>query len=190
MPEDSPVVAATHAEGLHPRKIQLIALNLLGGLAVLGSYVHGFGHPEVDAFWGEVPLDLRPVYTVSMFGAALGYFPFTAWILLRLEPDRTRVGPFGYGIFLVLYALVLIPSALWMPMTFQMIEVPSQALWIAIRLDLALVALGTIGLLASLLLVEPRERGPFWAAAVAGAILFFNQTVVLDAIVWPFFYPV
>ena len=183
------VASAETTAGLHPRKLQLIALNVLGGLAVLGSYAHGFSHPDVGAFWGGVPEGLRPVYTISMLGAALGYFPMTAYILLRLDPERTRVGRFGYGIFLVLYALVLIPSALWMPLTFVMIGEPSAVLWLAIRADLALVALGSSGLVASLLVAQPRERGLFWALAVGGAILFFNQTAILDAIVWPAFYP-
>jgi len=184
------MVATSPTTGLHPRKLQLIALNVLGGLAVLASYAHGLSQPDVGAFWGDVPETLRPIYTISMFGAALGYFPLTAYILLRLDPSQVRVGPFGYGVFLVLYGLVLIPSALWMPMTFSMIAEPSSALWLVIRIDLALVALGSIGLLASLLVAEPRDRGPLWALAIAGAILFFNQTVVLDAIVWPAYYPV
>ena len=182
--------ASIAACGFHPRQLQLLVLNVLGGAAVLGSYVHGFGHPNVGAFWGGVPEALRPVYTLSMFGAAFGYFPLTSYILLRLDPREVRVAGFGYGLFLALYALVLIPSALWMPMTFQMIDAPDPALWLGIRAVLALVALGTVGLLASLFLAEPRERGLWWALAVAGAVLFFNQTVVLDAIVWPAFYPV
>lgn len=181
--------ASTATAGLHPLKLQLAALIVLGGTAVLASYVHGFSQPNVDAFWGGVPEALRPVYTFSMFGAALGFFPLTSYVLMRLDPDEVRVGRLGYGLFLALYALVLIPSALWMPLTFVMIGSPSPLLWAAIRLDLALVALGTIGLLAALVLVRPRDRGVWWALAMGGAILFFNQTVLLDALVWPAFYP-
>lgn len=174
---------------MHPLALRLIILNVVGGVAVLASYAHGLAQPDVGAFWGDVPDALRPVYTFSMFGAAFGYFPLTSYILLRLDPDRVRVGRFGYRIFLLLYALVLIPSALWMPMTFVMIGSPGLALWVAIRVVLALVGLGSLGLLAALVLVEPRERGPFWALAVAGGILFCNQTALLDAVVWPAFYP-
>lgn len=183
------MTSAASRAGLHPRKLQLIALNGVGGLAVLASYAHGLGQPDASAFWGGVPEALRPVYTFSMFGAALGYFPFTSYVLMRMDPGEVRIGRFGYGLLLVLYALVLIPSALWMPLTFLMIHAPDPLLWAAIRLDLALVALGSIGLLASLLLARPRDRGPHWALAVAGALLFFNQTVVLDAVVWPALYP-
>ena len=45
--------------GLHPRKLQLIALNVVGGLAVLASYAHGLSQPDVAAFWGGVPEALR-----------------------------------------------------------------------------------------------------------------------------------
>ena len=174
---------------MHPLALRLILLNVVGGVAVLASYAHGFSQPNVEAFWGGVPDALRPVYTFSMFGAAFGYFPLTSYILLRLDPERVRIGRFGYRLFLLLYALVLIPSALWMPLTFVMIGDPSVALWAVIRLVLALVGLGSLGLLAALFVLEPRDRGPFWALAVAGALLFCNQTALLDAVVWPAYYP-
>lgn len=182
-------MATTHSAGGHTLKLSLVALIVLGGAAVLGSYAHGLGRPDAARFWGGVPEALQPVYTFSMFGAALGFFPFTSYVLLRLDPASVRIGRFGFPLLLGLYALILIPSALWMPLTFVMLDAPSLPLWWTIRGVLALVALGSLGLLAALLVLEPRDRGPFWAAAVAGAILFCNQTVLLDAIVWPAFFP-
>ena len=132
-----PAMARSHA--LHPQKRSLLWLNALGGMAVLGSYVWGLVQPEVAAgLWGGVPVSLRPIYTVNMFLAAAGYFLFTHTILFRLEPDSTRIaGRFGFGIFHGLYALVLIPSALWLPLTAGMLVSPTTALWWTIRLDLA-----------------------------------------------------
>ena len=176
---------------MHPRVLSLIALNVLGGMAVLGSYVSGLGESGVgDALWGGVPESLRPLYTVNMFAAAAGYFLFASYILFRLPPDATRIaGRFDYRLFHLLFALVLLPSALWLPLTEEMVRAPSGLLWVLIRIDLALVGIGALGLLAALLSLSdavPRGR----TLAVIGLLPFCLQTAVLDALVWPVFYPV
>lgn len=176
---------------LHPSHLQLAALNLVGGGAVLASYYAGFAGygGDAGALWGGLPEALKPFYTMSMCTAALGYFPFTA-LLLAVDPDRCRVaGRFGFGFFLVAYALILIPSALWMPMTFALLEGWNPVLWIAIRLVLVAVGAGSLGMLAGLLLVEPRPRGFFHALAIAGAVAFCIQTALLDATIWPAYFP-
>jgi len=89
----------------------------------------------------------------------------------------------------VLYAGILIPSALWLPLTFAMIESPGGLLWLTIRLVLALVGLSSVGLLFSLLRLRPRPRGWAFALGVAGCTAFCVQTAVLDALVWPAFFP-
>lgn len=184
--------AAREGASMHPQRLALAWINVLGGLAVLGSYAWGFvAHPEtVGALWGGVPEGLRPVYTANMFLAAGGYFLFTHFVLLRLAPDSTRVGArFGYGVFPLLYLLVLVPSALWMPLTFLLIEAPSAALWWLVRLDLALVGVGSVGLLAALLSLRAPASARGRVAAVAGLIPFIVQTAVLDALVWPAYFP-
>lgn len=173
------------------QRLSLLLLNALGGAAVLASYAWGaLARPEsMGALWGGVPEAARGLYTVNMFLAAAGYFLFTPYILLRLDPARTRIaGRFGYRSFALLYALVLLPSALWLPLTVQMLAAPSTALWWAIRVDLGLVGLGSLGLLAALLALgadAPRGR----ALAVLGLLPFCLQTAVLDGLVWPLFFP-
>ena len=163
----------------------LIAINVIGGAAVLTSYVVGLGSISGDALWGGVPASVRPIYTVNMFLAAAGYFLFTPYILFRLNPGETRIaGRFGYGLFHLLFALVLLPSALWLPLTEHMLEQPSMLAWASVRIDLALVAIGSLGLLAALVGLGPAApRGRAWA--IAGLVPFILQTAVLDAIVWP-----
>jgi hypothetical protein len=117
---------------LHPLKLSLLGLNLLGGLAVLGSYAHGFveNASTVGEVWGGVPQALRPLYTSSMLAAAAGYFAFSFFVFFRLDPREARISNrIGYSGFLWLYALILLPSALWMPLTFEMLEAPGAALW-------------------------------------------------------------
>ena len=171
------------------RRSGLIALNALGGAAVLISYWVGLSAGGGEALWGGVPERARALYTVSMFTAAAGYFLFTPYIVFRLDPETTRIGArFDYRIFALLYALVLVPSALWLPLTRIELAQPSALHWVLVRIDLALVALGSLGLLESLLGLRsevPRGR----ALAITGLAPFCVQTVLLDALVWPALWP-
>jgi hypothetical protein len=171
---------------MHPARRAMLWINLLGGLAVLGSYVHGIAaHPVTrGAVWGGVPDALRPLYTTTMLLAAAGYFAFTYFIFFRLDPAAVRIGRrLTFGAFNALYALILIPSALWMPLTFGMLESPSRALWVAIRLDLILVGLGSLGLLAAVAAVSPGSAPGARRLALVGCAAFCLQTAVLDALV-------
>jgi hypothetical protein len=176
---------------VHRQKLELLILNLVCGSAVLISYAHGLvNNPSAGgALWGDVPPWLMPFYTGSMLTAAAGYLAFTFFILLAVNPGEARIGRYRYRLFLFLYGAVLVPSALWMPLTFEMIREPSAVLWIAIRIVLALVGLGSIGIFTALVMVRPRR--PSWAfgLAVAGAIAFTIQTAVLDALIWTAFFP-
>ena len=178
---------------MHPNKWLLLLTNVLGGAAVLGSYALGIlNHPNSgQVLWGEVPLNVRPYYTANMFLAAIGYFAFVYFILFRLDPVKTRVaGRFGFGLFNVLFAAILIPSALWMPLTFLAAERSNLGLVWAIRIVLWLVGLASLALFFAILKVEPRQ--PLWSQrlALVGSIAFGIQTVFLDAIVWVIFFKI
>ena len=130
---------------------------------------------------GEYP----PFYTANMFVAAAGYFAFIYFTLFRLSPTESRVfGRFGFGFFNLLYAAILIPSALWMPLSLLAVEMNSPAMVWLVRLVLAVVGLGSLGLFFALLKVEPPR--PRWtqSLAVIGSIGFCIQTVLLDAVIW------
>lgn len=174
-------------------KTSLALLNVIGGIAVLGSYVHGIATNPLTRgeVWGGVPDALKPLYTVSMLCAAAGYFLFSYYIFFRVDAGRARIArKLGYGVFHTLYCGVLVFSALWMPLTFAMLEQPSLALWYAIRVTLAIVGIASLGILASLLTLRPREPGMAYGAAVLGSVAFCIQTALLDAVVWPAFFPI
>ena len=176
---------------MHPLRLLLLAVNVVGGIAVLGSYVHGVAtHPEASGqVWGGVPAGWRPLYIASMLLAAAGYFPFTYFIAFQLDPDRTRIGGrFDFGLFIYLYAIVLASSAVWMPLTFAMLDAPSWLLWLGIRVVLFAVALGSLAILAALLSARPHDSGWAFRAAIAGCLAFCLQTAVLDALVWPAYF--
>jgi hypothetical protein len=182
------VTAAIATRPASPRRT-FVALNVLGGIAVLASYAWGvFLRPEsMGALWGGVPEALRPAYQANMLLAALGYFAFTSYVL-RLRPAAVRVSlRLGYTTFLVLYALVLLPSALWLPLTVSYVAAPGAPLWVAIRAVLVAVGVGSLGLVAALLALRDPPRGR--ALALAGLVPFCVQTALLDAIVWPLYFP-
>ena len=173
------------------RKLWLWVVNVVGGIAVLGSYALGIGgHDNAgDIIWGRVPVELKPLYNVSMLGAAVGYFPFTLLVAFKLDPERTRIaGRFGYGLFPWLYAVILVPSAAWMPLTFAHAAEPSAGLWWAIRAVLWLVGAGSIAMVWALWKLDERPEGAVYPAAILGALAFTFQTGLLDAFVWPYFW--
>ena len=174
---------------LHSRAA-LLWLNAVGGVAVLASYAVGLGSESVAAgLWGGVPESLRPLYTVNMFLAAGGYFLFTYYIVFRLcRAGVDAPGSLPSWVYAAAYAAILVPSALWLPLTALMLSAPSGLLWFAIRLVLALVGFGSLTLLVSLLTLRaPVPRGR--ALAVIGLLPFILQTAVLDALIWPAYFP-
>ena len=169
----------------------MLVINIAGGIAVLGSYVLGFlTHPDASqVLWGGVPNSIRPFYTAGMLFAALGYFAFTYFILFRLPPQDTQVAHrFKFGLFNALYALILFPSALWMPLTFLAAERSGLALYWAVRLVLIVVGVASLALFVALLKVKPAQ--PWWVQRLAllGSAAFCLQTAFLDAILWSAFF--
>jgi hypothetical protein len=174
-----------------PEVRRLAWLNLVGGSAVLASYAWGFTAraDAIGALWGGIPESLRPLYTLNMWLAAGGYFLFTPFVLFRLPPRETAL-PFGlgYGAFRVLYALVLWPSALWLPLTFLALGDPAGPLFALVRAVLAATATGSLGLLMALLFLRAPRPARGRALALAGLVPFCLQTAALDALVWPAFF--
>jgi hypothetical protein len=177
---------------LHREKIVLLLINLLAGGSVIASYILGLlAHPgKSTVLWGNVPLGLLPFYTISMATAAIGYLIVTSYLIFFVNPDNSKIfGRYSFRLFNWLYGIILAFSALWMPLTFILLDKPSVLLWLAIRFVLAAVGLGSISLFTAIFTLQP--TGPVWAHRVAliGSVLFAFQTAILDAIVWPAFFP-
>jgi hypothetical protein len=172
---------------MEKEKWWLLVINILGGTLVLGSYVLGFrAQPNAtEVLWGGVPQVLRPFYSTNMFIAAAGYLAFTYFILFRLDPKVTRItSRWGYNLFNLLYASILFPSALWLPLTFAAVASTSTNLLWAVRIVLAVVGLASLGMLYAVWTVKPPK--PAWSrwAAVIGCVAFCVQTVLMDAVIW------
>ncbi len=171
----------------------LILVMIIGGILVIGSYVHGLStHPSTRNFlWGDIPHWLMPFYTFNMLLAAAGYFLYTWFFLFRVDSEISLIYyRFSYWGVIWLYAMVLFPSALWMPLTFAFLDNGSAGLWIAVRVVLLLAGLGSLGLMGAVVTVRPAAGNVSRAAAFVGAVFFSIQTVFLDAIIWPAFFPV
>jgi hypothetical protein len=173
------------------QRLFLAALNVLGGVAVLGSYAYGIAtHTSPgEALWGGVPASLRPLYQASMLAAAVGYLLFTYQLIFVVKPEEAATfAGLGYAGFNLLYLLILIPSTLWMSLTFSYVAQPSALGWALLRGVLFAVAAGAIGMLiATARLSGVLHRGSL-AVGVLGAALFALHTTVLDAIVWPIYF--
>ncbi len=175
---------------MHGPALNLAILNFVGGVCVLSSYLYGFKGGNAAALWGGVPESWRGFYTASMLAAAVGYFPFTYFFLRCVDYDRATVlGWSAYGVIAIAYAAILFPSSLWLPLTVRMVQSPSDFLWLLIRVDLFLVALGSLGLVLAAATVEPVTSSAMRVAALIGLAFFCLQTVVLDALIWPAMYP-
>ncbi len=173
---------------MHTQQYVLLAIMAVGGAAVIGSYIHGFAtHPgSAETLWGGVTGGLRTFNFFTMIFAALGFFAFAYWLFFRLDPDEVRVfGGAGFWMFHIIFLVILIPSALWLPLSYAYLAQPGTGLWIGIRLVLVLVGVGALALLAAILATSPREGGLAYWFAVGGAAFFCVQTSVLDMFVWP-----
>lgn len=175
---------------MHRESKRLAALNVVGGIAVLGSYGLTLAqHQDAGvALWGGVPSAWQPLYRVSMLCATAGYFAFAQHLLLRVDPATVRFGPWRHRACEVIFALILGPSAVWMPLTFAYLAAPSTALWVAVRAVLAVVGLASLALVFALWRMQQKTPTTSWRLALLGSVLFAFQTAGLDALVWTHFF--
>ena len=167
--------------------IILLVINIIGGAAVIGSYIFGLSAQSggANVLWGGVSANIRPVYTVSMILSALGYFAFLYYIFFRLDPAQTSIaGVSGFTLFYVIFLLILIPSAFWMPLANVYVGNPSTGMLVLVRIVLVIVGLASIALLWALLTLQGKVPGISYWLAVVGSGYFTFHTTVLDAIVW------
>ena len=109
----------------------VLAFTLIFGPLVLASYAYGISHAETPMeLWGGIPQSWQGYIVPFMFIAAIGFLVYWYIVFFRFEGstiDSMR-WPWGEsdgnGAFrlLISYALILIPSALWIESTILHIE--------------------------------------------------------------------
>jgi len=174
------------------QKIWFLVINALGGFAVMAGYVASLvTHPNTEQLlWGRFTPSLKWAYMVSMPLAAAGYLLVLYFILFQLDAGSVRIwGYDGFLVFDIIFMAILVFSAFWMPLTYKLIETQQRGWWIYIRLVLFIVALASLALLCALLMINQKEPDWSYRLAVCGAAIFFIQTGVMDAFIWPAFFP-
>jgi len=173
-------------------RVPFLLVNVIGGVAVLGSYAWGIAtHPEsAGALWGTLPDAVIPFYTGCMPFAAVGYLTVFAFLLAQ-PPEAVRFagGP-AFPWFLGSHAVFLLASTLWMPLCFAALDGPNPGLLPLIQVVLAVAGgAAMVHIIWLLRLVEsPRPR--LRKAAVVGAVFLMVQCTILDALIWPRFFDV
>ncbi len=170
-------------------RISLILIHILGGISVLASYALWLFVLSFDeaALWGDVPAALQPLYTTNMFLAAGGYFLFATLLLFRypLKP----IGRFDYSTLHLVSVCILFPSAFWLPLTAAYLSNPNLWIWFAIRASLFLVGGGSLALMWMIFQIPKEDYLWHRRLALLGGFFFTFQTLFLDALIWPAFFP-
>lgn len=167
------------------------------GVNVLLSYLYGLSHAQDRlGLWGGVPEAWRLPITCCMFLAAAGFL--TYWWIALFQWTEETIGSLrwpwaladGQGTrrLISAYALLLLPSALWMETTIYHMEQPSS--WSAV-LPITMLTLAALGaILLALLANTARQDNISGAKAMSiGGALVCLQVVINDWIVWTLLFP-
>ena len=171
-------------------KITLVLINLIFGSLLLFSYYSGVTkNPDLTTkLWGGVPESLRTFIVASMFISAIGYFVFTSNFILNVNLDEKKfLGKFpGWSLHIV-YLLILIPSSLWIDLTFQYLRTGVPLHWVYVLSALYCVGLSSI--LLFLFVVDSGNSGQsIYLLSVIGAGFFVFHTMFLDGLLWTIFF--
>ena len=171
----------------------LAAINLVGGVSVLGSYAWGIlSHPHNRSeLWGEISGSLYLLYVPCMFIAAASYLWFTWYLFTMVDVESVKVfGKYGFTVFNIAYVGILLFSTMWIPLTLHALDTSNSNLKIWINIVLWSTAFFSMLMLGALATLEPTGPSTQHKFAVLGAILFCFQTVILDALIWPRYFSI
>lgn len=171
-------------------RLQYLAVNVLGGVGVLGSYAHGLStHPgRGDELWGTMPEAVQPIYAANMPLAALGYLLVFAFLLLTPPSGIQREGQPLHGWFTLATLVFLLASTWWMPLCWQALDTGDPELLKWIQLVLAVAGAAALGILVQLFRLDPTPRPRLRKVATGAFCFLVLQCTVLDALVWPRFF--
>ena len=167
------------------------------GTLVLVSYVYGLSHAsDKDALWGGIPWSQAQFIVPFMFLAAFGFLMY--WWIILYQNDESAMESLrwpwgesdggGGARLLLAFALLVIPSALWLEATIFHIE--NEYSWTPFLvigvLLLACVGNVLMGLLAYSAYVDEMPGG---RKMLIGSILLGIQCILFDGIYWNLKFP-
>ena len=178
------------------RQLVLIFTFVFGPL-VLASYVYGISHADKPQdLWGGIPLSWQAYIVPFMFIAAAGFLIYWWIVFFQFDQDTfsSLHWPWGYSDgngairLLLAYALVLIPSALWLEST--LFHLSNNYSWTPVLVIgiLMMVAIGNIML--GLLAYGAYQDGVNCSGLMMiGAVMLGIQCIVNDCIIWSLKFP-
>ncbi len=165
------------------KKQFFILVNIIGLIGISISYYFGLSEMPngIHDLWGNTPISIRPIYYITTSLAFIGIV--LSFIFVVFKTDLFNYYPISRSIIVIMVA-----SMLWLPYTADMIQEPTSYTWIKIRIALLLVGLGSWFFFRRMWLMGNKEHKNWKKTAVIGSGLFFFHTMVMDALIWPYFF--
>ena len=178
------------------RQLLRIFVSIFGTM-VLVSYLYGVSHAsDKDALWGGIPWSQAKFIVPFMFVAAFGFLMY--WWIILYQNDASAIAELrwpwgesnghGGGRLLLAFALLIIPSALWLEATIYHIEntyswTPILVVGLLILASIGNIMMGLLGYSAW------QDEVPGGAAMLVGSILLGIQVILFDCIYWNLKFP-
>ena len=167
------------------------------GPLVLVSYVYGVSHAEKPQdLWGGIPLSWQTYIVPFMFIAAAGFLIYW-WIIFyqfNQETFSSLRWPWGYADgkganrLLLAYALILIPSALWLEST--LFHLSNNYSWTPVLVVGILIMVAIGNLMLGMLAYGAYQDGVNGSELMMiGAVMLGIQCIFNDCILWSLKFP-
>ncbi|HJL55182.1 MAG: hypothetical protein QGH57_00785 [Candidatus Thalassarchaeaceae archaeon] len=175
----------------------VLAFTIVFGPLVLVSYAYGLSHfDRPDDLWGGIPTSWQTYIAPFMFVAAAGFliywwialFQFDESALTSLHWPWADSDGMGAGRLLLAYALILIPSALWLESTIYHLE--HDYAWTPV-LVVGFLLLTSVGnMMLGLLAYGAHQDGlDHSGLMLAGAGMLAIQCIFNDLVIWVYKFP-
>ena len=166
---------------------QLMIINIIGGLFVLGGYVYALINNPTNRMqlWGGVPENYRSWIVGMMFVSAFGYCYAMKFLLLDEGiPLKFYYGLLGERFFLITQIIFLLSAALWIHTTFSHLNEPSQIKWFLINIELWSTGLSILAIFLGVVFINDRPSTYAYYVAVIGLFAISFHCIFLDALLW------
>jgi len=175
----------------------VLTFTFIFGPLVLVSYAYGLSHAEKPSdLWGGVPESWQTYIVPFMFIAAIGFLVY--WYIVFFQFEGASIDSLrwpwresddkGASRLLLAYALILIPSALWIEST--ILHIGNDYSWTSI-LVIGVLFLTSVGnVMLGLLAYGAYQDGIDGSGImIVGAIMLGIQCIVNDFMIWVYKFP-
>lgn len=166
---------------------QLLLINIIGGISVLGGYVIALmNHPKNrNELWGGVPEELKPWITSFMFVSALGYCIAMYYLIFQdgLKLNFMR-GNFDHRFILTLVVIFLVSASMWIHTTFIYLGSPSKLVWRYVQAELWITGLSIFLIMISVITANGVKNHALHLASIIGLGAITFHCLFLDALLW------